>query len=100
AGAVLILPADLPLVEPSDVSALIQMGKNKHTVVIATDEHRDGTNAMLVRPPGIIRYSYGPGSFQRHLADAKAQDATVRVYESARLALDIDMPDDLARYKQ
>ena len=99
-GAVLILPADLPLIQPEDITALIRMGQNMNTVVIATDEHGDGTNAMVVRPPGLIRYSYGPGSFQRHMADAKAQGATVKVFESSRLALDIDLPEDLAKYRQ
>jgi 2-phospho-L-lactate guanylyltransferase len=98
-SAVLILPADLPFIEPQDISALIHMGQTVNTVVIATDEHRDGTNAMLVRPPGMIRYSYGPNSFQRHLADAREQGATVKVYESPRLALDIDLPEDLAKYR-
>jgi 2-phospho-L-lactate guanylyltransferase len=98
-GAVLILPADLPLIEPSDVSALVQLGKGFNTVVIATDDNGDGTNAMLVRPPGLMRYSYGPGSFQRHLVEAEAQGATVHVYESPRLALDIDLPEDLTRYR-
>lgn len=98
-GAVLILPADLPLIEPSDVAALVQMGKGFNTVVVATDEQGDGTNAMLVRPPGLMRYSYGPGSFQRHIAEAEAQGATIQVYESPRLALDIDLPEDLAKYR-
>lgn len=98
-SAVLILPADLPFIEPQDISALIHMGQTVNTVVIATDENRDGTNAMLVRPPGMIRYSYGPNSFQRHIDDAREQGATIKVYESPRLALDIDLPEDLAKYR-
>lgn len=98
-GGVLILPADLPFIEPADVSTLVQMGKNMNTVVLATDEQGDGTNAMLVRPPGFIQYSYGPGSFRRHMAEAEAQGATVKIYESPRLALDIDLPEDLAKFR-
>lgn len=98
-GAVLILPADLPFIAAEDVSALVQMGKNMNTVVIATDDEGDGTNAMLVRPPGLLHYSYGPGSFRRHIAEAESLGATVKVYESPRMALDIDMPEDLAKYR-
>ncbi|MFO7323237.1 MAG: 2-phospho-L-lactate guanylyltransferase [Chloroflexota bacterium] len=97
-AAVLILPADLPLIEPEDLMAMIDLGRNRNTVVVATDDEEDGTNAMLVRPPGLIRYSYGAGSYARHIAAAEAAGAAVRRYHSPRLALDIDLPEDLERY--
>lgn len=97
-GAVLILPADLPLVTPEDLTSMIALGEENQTVVIATDQHDDGTNAMLIRPPGLIQYAYGTGSFHRHMELAKTAGATVRVFQSNRLALDIDMPADLEAY--
>ncbi len=99
-GAVLILPADLPLVAADDLSAMIDMGRNGTTVVIATDQNSDGTNAMLVRPPGLFTYAYGPGSFERHKLAAQSAGATVKTYASDRLALDIDLPEDLERYNR
>jgi 2-phospho-L-lactate/phosphoenolpyruvate guanylyltransferase len=98
AGAVLVLPADLPLVNQEDVRSMIELGRLGQTVVIATDEHEDGTNAMLVRPPGLFTYAYGPGSYQRHMAAAKEAGARVKTYSSERLALDIDLPQDLEHY--
>ncbi len=50
--AVLILPADLPLITPEDVSAMILLGMEAPAVVIATDHREDGTNAMLIAPAG------------------------------------------------
>ncbi len=97
-GAVLILPADLPLITPEDVSEICLLGQDSHTVVIATDHDQDGTNAMLVRPPGLFTYAYGIGSFQRHVALAREAGANVKVYHSERLALDIDVPADLEEY--
>ncbi|MEP7290831.1 MAG: 2-phospho-L-lactate guanylyltransferase [Chloroflexota bacterium] len=97
-GAVLILPADLPLITPEDVTEITLMGQEALTVVIATDHAEDGTNAMLVRPPGLFPYAYGVGSFHRHQALAREAGATVKVYHSERLALDIDMPADLEEY--
>lgn len=99
-SAVLILPADLPLLARDDVEAMIELGRSPGTVVLATDDNRDGTNAMLVRPPGLIPYAFGPGSFQRHVAAAERAGATVKLYESERLALDIDLPDDLEQYRR
>jgi 2-phospho-L-lactate guanylyltransferase len=99
--SILILPADLPVINAEDVSAIIKLGKkNFPSVVIATDRIEDGTNALFVRPPGCIGYAYGPGSFQRHMALAKEASAHIEVYHSERLQFDIDMPEDLQRYYQ
>jgi 2-phospho-L-lactate guanylyltransferase len=97
-AAVLILPADLPLIVSEDVSGMIELGKEANTVVIATDGQGDGTNALMTRPPGVIPYAYGPGSYQRHIALAKEAGATVKLFHSERLALDIDVPADLEAY--
>lgn len=97
-AAVLILPADLPLIAPEDVSGMIELGKEANTVVIATDGEGDGTNALMTRPPGIIPYAYGPGSYERHIALAKEAGATVKLFHSERLALDIDVPADLEAF--
>ena len=69
-----------------------------HTVVIAADRVGEGTNAMLVRPPGLFPYAYGIGSFALHRAAAEAAGARVETYHSEQLMLDIDVPDDLALY--
>lgn len=100
ARAILILPADLPFIQTNDIVDMVELGAEDPSVVIVTDRNKDGTNAMLVRPPGLIDYAYGPGSFQRHLRSARIAGADVRVYESERLLLDIDVPEDLVIYNQ
>lgn len=97
-GAVLILPADLPLIAPEDIAHILELGEANNTVVIATDEREDGTNALFIRPPGLIPYAYGPGSYARHIQLAQERGATVHVVRSERLMLDIDVPADLERY--
>lgn len=98
--AVLVLPADLPLVNAEDVRAMLDLGQDDDTIVIATDDHDDGTNAMLIRPPGLIPYAYGTGSYQRHMALAQEAGANVHIYKSERLMLDIDVPADLETYQR
>lgn len=98
--ATLILPADLPLIAGEDIAGMIEMGQADRSMVIATDKHEDGTNAMLLRPPGLIEYAYGPGSYRRHIELARAAGAIVKSYHSERLSLDIDMPDDLKSYRE
>lgn len=100
ASGVLILPADLPFIAAEDVTAMAQLGIDSPSIVIATDGAADGTNAMLVRPPGLIDYQYGLGSYQKHLAAANRLGVPIHHYQSSRLLLDIDVPEDLMRYNQ
>jgi 2-phospho-L-lactate guanylyltransferase len=95
ARAVLILPADLPLVKASDLKNLLKHGKNPPVVVIAPDRRQDGTNSLFVNPAGLIEYGYGPGSFQRHCQFAAASGARLEVVQSNHLGLDLDLPEDL-----
>jgi len=95
ARAVLILPADLPLVEPADLEALLSQGQTAPVVVIAPDRRRDGTNGLFINPAGLIEYGYGPGSFQRHSQRATQAGAALVVVESDRIGLDLDLPEDL-----
>jgi 2-phospho-L-lactate guanylyltransferase len=94
-GAVLILPADLPLIEPHDITEIVRLGESPVSVVLATDGHQDGTNAMFIRPPGLIDYAYGVGSYRRHMDLAYEAGAQVHTYSSPRLQLDIDLPEDI-----
>jgi 2-phospho-L-lactate guanylyltransferase len=95
-GSVLILPADLPLLTPEDVRAMLDKASNPPVVVVTPDRHRLGTNALLVSPVGLIEYEFGPGSFQRHCQRALEKGARLEICELSSLALDVDMPEDLA----
>lgn len=99
AHGVLVLPTDLPFLTPDDVEALLAFGRSRETVVIAPDAYEDGTNAMLVSPPGLIAYDYGPGSFGRHLAQARARSAAVHVVHLPNLMVDLDWPTDWWAYQ-
>lgn len=96
--AILILPTDIPLLSVEDIEEIVHLGRYPGTVVIAPDHERNGTNALFVNPPGAIRYSYGEGSFDRHVSYAELAGVTCHVYESERVALDVDTPADLERY--
>ena len=95
ARAVLILPADLPLVEPDDLIAFLDRGQFSPVVVIAPDRRLDGTNCLLVNPAGLIGYSYGPGSFQRHSANTIESGSRLEVVKTDHFGLDLDLPEDL-----
>ncbi len=93
--SVLIVPADLPLITPEDVYAMLDRAYNPPVVVVAPDRRRQGTNALLVCPVGTIDYDFGPGSFQRHCERARQAGARLEICELPSLALDVDLPEDL-----
>ena len=99
AGAVLILPTDLPLLSVEDVRYLADDNGDQPMVIIAPDRRESGTNALFVRPPGLIDYAFGPGSFQKHLARAAQVGAQIRFCRLPGTALDVDLPEDLLAYQ-
>lgn len=99
-GAVLILPADLPLITPEDVRALIERAGEPPAVVIAPDRHGTGTNALLISPSGLIEYDFGENSFQRHCQRAQESGARLEIVNLPSLGLDLDLPEDLELIRQ
>ncbi len=94
-SGILVLPADLPLITPEDVHAMLDRAIDPPVVVIAPDRHRSGTNALLISPAGLIEYSFGPQSFERHCELTRQAGARLEICELQSLALDIDFPEDL-----
>jgi 2-phospho-L-lactate guanylyltransferase len=92
---VLIVPADLPLLSVEDIRAVIKRAIDPPVVVITPDRHFNGTNALLISPPGLIKYEYGPESYQLHCRQTKEAGARLEVCERVSVALDIDLPEDL-----
>jgi len=92
---VLVLPADLPLLAPDDVRALIDRAVKPPVVVIAPDRHGKGTNALLMVPAGQIEYDFGEGSYHRHCERTKKSGARLEIVELPSLSLDLDLPEDL-----
>jgi 2-phospho-L-lactate guanylyltransferase len=96
--AVLRLPADLPLLLPDDVTELMQAPVAPPCAVLVPSWDRKGTNALLRTPPDLFPSRFGPDSFTRHLHEAEAAGARVKIIENPRLAFDLDDPADLARF--
>jgi 2-phospho-L-lactate guanylyltransferase len=99
-AGVLVLPADLPLVAVEDIEFLLAKLQRRPGVVIAPDRHEDGTNALLVRPAGLIQYEFGLHSYQRHCELAREAGARLEIVHRPALALDLDLPEDLELVRQ
>jgi 2-phospho-L-lactate guanylyltransferase len=96
-SSLLVLPADLPLIEAEDVSAVLASGGETPSITISPDGTRSGTNALLLHPPGVLSFVFGPGSYEAHLRAARERGLEIRVCERPHLAFDLDTAEDLAR---
>lgn len=97
AEAILVLPIDLPFVTAASVRAVIEplgASADRPIVVLVTDRHGTGTNALGLRPPGVIDFAFGIGSRAAHRAAAAVVGATYLEVEGP-LSIDLDTPDDL-----
>jgi 2-phospho-L-lactate guanylyltransferase len=97
AGAIVVVPIDLPLARPADVASAVALveGAAARTVVVAPDRHGEGTNLLALRPVDAIDFAFGPGSLERHRAAALARGIPFHTIENVRLAFDLDEPADL-----
>ena len=99
--AVLIVPADLPLVRSADIEevlAQVPEGALSPFALLLPSHDRMGTNALLLAPPDIIKLRFGYDSFSYHVSQVSAQGLPIRFIENERIALDIDEPKDLERF--
>jgi 2-phospho-L-lactate guanylyltransferase len=94
ASGVLILPTDLPRLRAQDLKAILALGTASPTAVITPCRHETGTNALLVRPPDLIQFAFGPDSFAAHCAAARAAGVEPAVYRADSIAFDLDTPQD------
>lgn len=99
ASSIMVLHADLPLIKPEDIAAMMQPGASSPYIVIAPCRRQEGTNALFLRPPGIIPFTFGRGSFQAHLDLAAERGIAAHVHRSPTIALDIDTVEDLDLYR-
>jgi 2-phospho-L-lactate guanylyltransferase len=66
ASKLLVLPADLPLLDAEDVLAVLREAGGEPSVVIAPDGARSGTNALLIQPPQTYCRSLSGPAASRH----------------------------------
>jgi 2-phospho-L-lactate guanylyltransferase len=95
ATGLLVLASDLPLVKRDDIRRIVAEGETGSAVIVP-DRRDEGTNALLLNPPGLIQTAFGVQSFSRHLALLDEVRAPVRVLRIGAVAFDVDVPQDLA----
>lgn len=98
AAGMVQLPADIPLVTPDDIAALLEAHRAAPAVTLAPSRDRRGSNAVACSPPDLLPLRFGDDSFFPHLQRARALGIEPHIVERPGLALDIDTPADLAAF--
>jgi 2-phospho-L-lactate guanylyltransferase len=89
------LPADLPLLTPDDIAALLDAHGEPPAVTLGPSRDERGSNAVVCSPPDLLPLRFGDDSFVPHLERARMQGIAPRIVRRPGLALDIDTPEDL-----
>lgn len=101
ATAALVLPADLPFAHVEDIEQMLRPLEDRDSPLLAicSDEAEDGTNALLLAPPGDFTFHYGPGSYRAHLDEAAARGRTIHSINAPGLRFDLDTESDWLAYR-
>lgn len=90
----LVIPADIPLIQASELDQIFAHAPNEGTVLAPAADGR-GTNAAFRRPANLFPLRFGNDSFKPHLAAAKATGKPCIVLQLPSVAIDVDNPEDL-----
>ena len=93
-SAALVIPSDIPLATPREILRLLRLS-DAYPVTVTPSKDGSGTNALLLRPPGVISPAFGKNSFRKHLSNARKKRLSAKVVKSLGIASDVDEPEDL-----
>jgi 2-phospho-L-lactate/phosphoenolpyruvate guanylyltransferase len=93
--AVLRLPADIPLVQPEDIHALLNQTLENGSSILVPSHDFLGTNALIRMPPNLFASRFGHNSLVLHTQEARRVQASFTILENKRIALDLDTPSDI-----
>ena len=91
--ALLIVLGDVPEATPGDIETLLAALPERGIALCPSADK--GTSALALRPPDVIGFRFGEGSFLRHRREAKAIGVAAKVAQIESLSHDVDSPEDL-----
>jgi 2-phospho-L-lactate/phosphoenolpyruvate guanylyltransferase len=92
----IVAHADLPLAR--NFRTVID-GFAEEDVVLVRGNRDRGTPVLAIPTNVAFRFCYGPGSFDRHLAEARRRNLPAHCVVDAGLATDLDTPEDVCRFR-
>lgn len=95
ADATVVIPQDLPLLDPVDVAMACDLAENEAgCIVICPSLRYDGTNLLLRKPASVMETYYDSDSYETHIKVASRMGIPVKLFFSKKLMSDVDIPED------
>jgi len=96
--ALMLLPGDLPLLQPDDLAAAAHLART-HAVVLAPS-HDGGTSLLGLRAGVALAPEFGADSARRHADAAAHRGLSLAILEATSFWQDADWPEDLVHVLQ
>ncbi|HEY1249132.1 MAG TPA: hypothetical protein VGE97_09105, partial [Nitrososphaera sp.] len=95
AEATIVIPHDLPLLDPSDIFKACHLAENESKcIVICPSSRFDGTNMLLRKPLSVIDTFYDCDSYNMHVKSAVNNGVPIKLLFSKAVMSDLDTPED------
>jgi 2-phospho-L-lactate guanylyltransferase len=98
AASTLVIPADIPLLKPSDIQHIISTASQSESALIIPSLREDGTNALFRTPPNIIETSYDKESYRTHIQLTLEKNILLFILRMRNIMLDIDTIGDIYEF--
>ncbi|HXG73796.1 MAG TPA: 2-phospho-L-lactate guanylyltransferase [Candidatus Nitrosotenuis sp.] len=93
--ASIVLPQDIPLIRPQDISSLLGFHRNTRSLLVVPSRRFDGTNALLRSPVNVIETHYDEDSYKIHLSTGKSRNIPTYFVLISRIMWDVDDRQDI-----
>jgi 2-phospho-L-lactate guanylyltransferase len=94
--ASIVIPIDLPLLEPIDLMIIKDISNSIKNGIIITPSYRlDGTNLLLRKPPLVMETYYDMDSYLLHIQKAREKGLEVKILLNERIMHDLDSIEDI-----
>lgn len=92
--ASIVLPQDIPLVEPGDIDSALRAAPSPGALVVPSHK-LDGTNALVRSPPGAFATHYDEDSYRIHMSTARQAGVPATLAFIRNMMIDVDTLEDL-----
>lgn len=91
----LVLHADLPLLDAADISAALDGQRAAGGLLIACDRQGTGTNLLAFNRASMPRFCFGTDSCAGYIESARSAGVAAQMLQRSGIAADVDTPADL-----
>ena len=99
ATSILRIPGDLPLLTYNDIDNVFRESIETNSCILVPSKSGKGTNALLRKPPDIIKSCFGEDSLRKHKKEFDKKQVQYKIVKNKNIELDLDCLEDLQEFK-